>query len=426
MPSNLINIRIVLGFFAAIGTLFFLYAFSEPLTVSINFEWNSFSTNSELANQKHYAQHIVYNKYAFPILDDIPIPKTEIKIPIPLSWHLYEIGILLLFLLSFLLHEPFLNSYSKAFPVLDELGMPLSDFLKNKHPIVYFLLASIKNLDRASLFISAFAFFLFAATKLFLHHHGTYKIPDFDKLLLAATTIAMFLSIVPFRPQQALRNSRREFLKYGSVALISAFSPTVMEKLFQSISVGHFSRPRYRTKHLSQWQKISISAGLYRHIKSDSFYYVNDLSFVRSSSKINDTHLVKAHFLDLNYSDFPHISKLTASTFFEDYSLKLMQRGKLQDALQCLEIGCNYETYRIRNHNEQKPNIRLFKLYGGLCHKHKVKHNLSKLRKEICHDKFLSDLLQPPPQRWLMTRAWWFKRRWSTKKQYNKVKLTEI
>jgi hypothetical protein len=411
---------------ATVTTFYYLYAFYDPLLASIQFELSPHSIDSTLADNNHYEQRITYLKYTSPVISNIPIPTTELTIPIPLSWHLFEIAILLLFLFSFTLQTSLLLGYLKLNPTVDALNPFISNLLKKIPPSIHFILTNLRITESLSLTISAVTFTLFFSTKLFLHHHGTLNISNLDTLLLAATSIAMFLSLRPAQTLSMPHHNRREFLKFSSLSLLTALTPFALEKLCQSISVKHFAQPRHRNKHTTLWHKVSISAGLYRHRKNKKIYYVNEHGFIRSLNNMKEDNLIKIHPLALNYSDFHLISKLTSSVFFEDWSLKLLQKGKLLDSLQCLELGCKYEIYRIREQHEQKPNIRLFKLYSGLCHKHEVKHNLSLLKKEITHDKLLSNLLLPPPQQWLMTRAWCFKRRWSTRKLYNKVKLTQV
>jgi hypothetical protein len=422
MPQNLVRLRVILSLLAVITSIAYLYTFHDLLNKAFVFEWNSFLSQRETSYLKQSFEQDIRTKFSY--IGNVGIPIADFKIPVPLSWHLCETSSLVFFLLSFSLYGPHLNKLLKP-PAL--LSSHLSDFLKKHYPTLNLMLTRIKLIDRPVLFFSAFTFILFASAQLILHHHGAYRIHSVEKLLLALTSAAMFFSFFPVRQQNILVYNRRKFItQMGSVALLSALSPTLIEKFFQSISIKHFSRPRYKTTHTKQWQPISVSTGLYQHKKSKSIYYVNEHGSVRCNSKINELHLDKIHALDLNNSSFPHISKLTASVFFENWSLKLLQKKKLADALQCLEIGCKYEIYRIRELNEQTPNIRIFKLYAGLCYKYKIKHNLSQLRNEVNHDKSLSSLLQPSTQRFLKTRAWWFKRRWFTKTQYNKTALTEI
>lgn len=423
MLPKLRSIQTVLSIFISIATIIYLSVFFYPLKTSLLLELRFLMTGFTIENKQNYIEQIIYIKSISPIYNGTVIPWTNINIPFPITWHFYEIGILFVFLITFSLHIQPLNNYWSSIFDFSRLESMIENF-SNKHPFILSLIVKANNRVIAPLFLSVGAFVLFAGSILFLHHHGAPRIQYLDNILLAITTATMIVAIIPYPKQSAPIISRRNFIKLSSISLIAAFTPTLLEKLFQSISIKHFPNPRYRDNHAVKWKNISLNAGLYKHKKSKKIYYVNELGLIRSYSKINEANLDRIHSLNLNHSDFPYISKLISATFFEDWSIKLLQRDKLYDALNCLEVGCRYQIYRIKNKNETNPNIRIFKLYVGLCYKNKIKHNLENLRKEITQDKIVFSILQPQPQHWLMLKAWSFKQRWLRRVSYNKNKLT--
>jgi hypothetical protein len=441
MVTNQARARVLVGIITLISTMAYLYIYSVPIKDSVLFEWDRLSANNlnvdgyfyNDAEQNKYIYTNVYAKFSIPIIADITIPKTEIKIPVSISWYTYEIIVLALFLFFFLLGAPFLRCYKRVLPFICKLNHLISSILENKYLFIFLKDTLTIKADRF-LFPALVVFYvLFLFGHFILHHHGAHPGTSNTQrvlfnLIMAIIPIAILFSVIPFATQIQSTNGRRKFLiQTSSIALfsISPFLPTATEKLFQSLIVKHIPRPRYKTKHAVLWHKIAVNPGLYRHSKSNNYYYVNDDNMIKSSSPIKAAHLIKVKSLALTEADFAYIPKHTASIFFENWALKLYKKGRILDALNCLEIGCKFEIYRIRTQQNNNPNIRLLKLYAGLCRRTNTKHKLSQLRKEIINDNLLGPLLQPPPQRWLFVRAFSFKQRWVHRKKYNGLPLTK-
>lgn len=434
----------MIGLLAAISALFYLYTFITPLNDILQFDWDSaparqsypINTDQRQINleRKKYIQDTIYSKFHIPIATSINIPRTEFTIPIPVSWHSFECLIFLFFLLYFLLADHLASHLVKWSSILKKLDLLLLTILRNKWISTPAKVFGTTWINRTLFPVTLISFALFSIAVLTLRHHGGYiSTRYFEKLfvdtMLAIIPAVILLSTTSRFPQTTFTAGRRKFLAQSSSIIFlaaAAASAKILEKTIQSIYLGNISHPRYRTSPRIMWHKISASQGLYQHIKSRKYYYVNNNGQVRSSCKINEMHLIKANISELHDSDFVRIPKFTSSVFFEEWSLMLLKKGQILDALNCLENGCKYEIFRIRTLNEQHPNIRVFKLYAGLCRKHKLMHHLFSLRREITHDKNLIDLLQPSPQRWLMTRASCFRQRWLFRKQYNKHPLTSI
>lgn len=272
-------------------------------------------------------------------------------------------------------------------------------------------------------------FILFNVIRLLLVHYGVfadvsnfYKI--FSGMILCSTIIFIFLPFVNQRSTNEMLASRRYvFLKFASIAVISFMPIAIIEKGSQIVKLGLFPNPRYKKKELKSWHQTSLTPGLYRHINSKQFFYVNEAKQLRSRDNIATKNLILANGFGEN--EFRYMSRMTAKVYFEDRALHQIKSGKLLDALDLLELGCKYAIFSVLRNPSEKPNIRLFKLYFGLCHKNKLKHHLAKLRTQI-NQKKLRPVLQPSPQKWMRSKAWCFKNRWHSRREYNKHKLTSL
>lgn len=351
---------------------------------------------------------------------------------IHVSWRNVEYVLMLLYLVFFI--SPAIKALSLVGYVKTEMDFQRADRFFSKPVSTMFeyindlanLIRNKNGINQAIFIFCIISFFVFNALRLLLIHYGVYA--DSSRLyrkitwiVSSATIFSMaFLFVMPDSQTDLSTMGRRRVIMQITGLLFASIIPVkLMEKAPHFVSVGLVLNPRYRKKSGVFWHAVSLRPGLYRNVKSKKLYFVNHSKMLRAHDKIEQKNLEPVH--GIHEGEFENFSRLTADLYFEDQALHLLNSGKLTDALALLELGCKYQIYSVLNNN--KPNIRLFKLYFGLCCKYRRQGHLKFLKEEIKRHK-LEPSLQPFPQKWLLSKAWCFKSRWYRRVEYNNHKLT--
>lgn len=280
-----------------------------------------------------------------------------------------------------------------------------------------------KYFSHTVMVVSATLFFVFCVVRQVLFSYRlTADIPiwyrDFlDVSVLLTVVLGAVCCITLSKGISSYSNARRSAMfSVAGVALVIGIGSLATTRLPKLVKFGHISSPRYRAKKHNRVWKMGLSHGLYRHSKSKKFYYVDQQNMLRSHGLVNAMHLEPVP--TISQAEFGFVPMLTANSYFERHALYFLEKRKYMDALSVLEMGCRYQLYRMRQFDETAPNIRIFKLYFGLCRKYRLRHHLDGVRNEIIRLQ-LRSILAPRNERWMLSRAWCFKQRWFSRKMYN-------
>jgi len=209
----------------------------------------------------------------------------------------------------------------------------------------------------------------------------------------------------------------------GSLAVLSfvALTGPVGRSLAQLATHRRFPNPRYRKARPPGRLTVNLPHGFYRNPKSGRIFYVNASRKISCYGPIKVSRLVRLP--QITEADFPNLSQVTVKTCFEQQALSALQQGKIRDAEPWLELGTRYEIYSKAKYPHHRINYRIVKLFAGICYRYKIKGRIPVIKQKLL-ETGLVDAFQPEPQKWL-GKASDFKYRWSWRKTYDGVPLTQ-
>jgi hypothetical protein len=182
---------------------------------------------------------------------------------------------------------------------------------------------------------------------------------------------------------------------------------------------GRLANPRYRRKKRPQRISVNLPNGLYRNPKSRKILYVDPNGKISCYGPIDAGRLIRvSNFTEAN---FPDLNPLAGKTCFEKQGLSALRKGQLADAIAWLELGINYEIFRRFQVPHHKINMRVVKLFAGLCYRHRIRGKIPVIRRKLLAANMV-DLFQPSPEQWL-GKASNFKHRWLSREKYDGTKL---
>ncbi len=353
------------------------------------------------------------------------------NIKISLSWQVYEISLAVIFLVFWsllLLRQVGVSTLASA---IDAVTLQAIEGADSKSIKVAWNLVKAK-IDlffkwrfslHAIVVVSIALFLIFCIVRQVLFSYRlTANIPFWYQgfldvsVLLTAVLGAMCCITLSKDVGSHSKTRRSAMFTFAGVALVIGIGSLASTRLPKFMKFGHISSPRFRIKKHSFVWKINLSNGLYRHSKSKKFYYVDQQHMLRSHGLVEAMYLKPVSIIP--QTEFEFVPLLTANSYFERQALYFLEKRKYMDALSVLELGCRYQLYRMQQPNRFVPNIRIFKLYFGLCRKYKLQHHLDLVRNEIIKLKF-QPILAPRNERWMFSRAWCFKQRWFSRETYD-------
>jgi hypothetical protein len=200
---------------------------------------------------------------------------------------------------------------------------------------------------------------------------------------------------------------------------LAALFPTGGQALAPLVEAGHFSKPRFRTRKRPQRQVATLAHGVYRNPKSGTILYIDEKGNVACRQAINTHRLIRVS--NLTEADFPKISHLAAKILFEKQALSALEKQKTTDAVAWLDLGVRYQIYRRGKDRKFSINMRVVKLFAGLCYRHKVKGHIPAIRRKLVEQGMLA-AFQPATEGWL-THPGDFKKRWQIRRTYGGIPL---
>jgi hypothetical protein len=185
---------------------------------------------------------------------------------------------------------------------------------------------------------------------------------------------------------------------------------------------GHFSNPRYRRRKRKARILVTLPHGLYRNPKTGKIFYVDLDGRLSCRDPIKTERLIRIS--SITEANFPHLTQLAAKICFEKQALSALKKGQLRDSIPWLELGARYELYRRTLRAKHKINVRVVKLFAGLCYRHRMKGRIPQFRRQIAAANLIG-VFQPSPQNWL-GKASDFKYRWRYRKSYDQIPLLKV
>jgi hypothetical protein len=208
-------------------------------------------------------------------------------------------------------------------------------------------------------------------------------------------------------------------VRRGMIAAIPLIGITALftmggRALAPLVETGHFSKPRFRTGKRPQRQVATLAHGLYRNPKSGTILYIDEDGSVACRQPIKTHRLIRVS--SITEADFPKISYLAAKILFEKQALSALKKQKVTDAVAWLDLGVRYQIYRRDKDHKFSINVRVVKLFAGLCYRYKVKGHVPAIRRKLI-ERGMVGVFEPINEGWL-THPGDFKKRWLIRSTY--------